>query len=667
MARSLILGNSNLVVTLDANALVRDVYFPYVGQENHVQFGSKHRIGVYANSALHWLDESGWDIEVTMESDSLVGQTKACNDDISIGMTFEDAVYNEKNIFVRECKVTNQSDKKQSVVVYFGHEFNIQESRQADTAYFDPRKHALVHYKGRRVFLMSAINSTDNVLFDQYTAGIYGAEGKAGSYKDAEDGKLSSNPVEHGMTDSVFGVSLDMAPGETKTLHYWMCADGFIDEVFALSDYVVKRSPEALIRTTHDYWHAWVTKYNFDFYDLPQPVVDLWRRSLLLMRTHADQGGALIASLDSEMLQGGKDTYAYMWPRDGALSALALDKAGDADVTRRFFSFCNEVISADGYLMHKYLSDKSLGSSWHPWTRNGKLALPIQEDETALVLFALWQHYERSRDLEFIESIYNSFIKKAADFLCGYRDQVTGLPLPSFDLWEENYGVHTFTVSSVYGGLRAAENFARLLGKTEQADHYEETAKEIQIACLDNLYDVHRGVFYKSAQVEDGKIVGRDLTIDASSAYGVYLFGLLDGNDERLIRAMEETRGALTVPGPIGGVCRYEDDNYHRRDDSTNGNAWIITTLWFAQFDISRAQNEEELAKVQQELLWVVDKALQSGILPEQVHPHDGGPVSATPLTWSHGEYVRAVLMYLDKLGELGICATCNPLTIKQV
>ena len=39
--------------------------------------------------------------------------------------------------------------------------------------------------------------------------------------------------------------------------------------------------------------------------------------------------------------------------------------------------------------MHKYRPDKSLGSSWHPWVRNGKPELPIQEDETALVIYAL--------------------------------------------------------------------------------------------------------------------------------------------------------------------------------------------------------------------------------------------------------------------------------------
>ena len=116
------------------------------------------------------------------------------------------------------------------------------------------------------------------------------------------------------------------------------------------------------------------------------------------MRTHADDHGAIIASADSDMLQSGRDTYSYMWPRDGAFSAMAFDMAGNFVIAERFFSFCARVIDEKGYLMHKYRPDDSLGSSWHPWMRNGKVELPIQEDETALVLIGLWHHYFHSKD-----------------------------------------------------------------------------------------------------------------------------------------------------------------------------------------------------------------------------------------------------------------------------
>ena len=36
MARSMVLGNGNTMVCLDQFGQVRDFYFPYVGQDNHI-------------------------------------------------------------------------------------------------------------------------------------------------------------------------------------------------------------------------------------------------------------------------------------------------------------------------------------------------------------------------------------------------------------------------------------------------------------------------------------------------------------------------------------------------------------------------------------------------------------------------------------------------------
>jgi len=52
-------------------------------------------------------------------------------------------------------------------------------------------------------------------------------------------------------------------------------------------------------------------------------------------------------------------------------------------------------------------------------------------------------------------------------------------------------------------------------------------------------------------------------------------------------------------------------------------------------------------------LNWTVKNALPSGVLPEQLNPYTGEPVSATPLLWSHAEYVLAVCEYVSKVQEL--------------
>jgi GH15 family glucan-1,4-alpha-glucosidase len=99
-------------------------------------------------------------------------------------------------------------------------------------------------------------------------------------------------------------------------------------------------------------------------------------------------------------------------------------------------------------MFHKYNPDGSLASSWLPWAADGEKNLPIQEDETSLVLWALWEHFSRYGDVSFIKPLYRTLICPLADFIAGYRDKSSGLPLPSYDLWEERRGILSWTIGA---------------------------------------------------------------------------------------------------------------------------------------------------------------------------------------------------------------------------
>ena len=92
------------------------------------------------------------------------------------------------------------------------------------------------------------------------------------------------------------------------------------------------------------------------------------------------------------------------------------------------------------------------------------------------------------------------------------------------------------------------------------------------------------------------------------------------------------------------------------------GNPWIITTLWLAPYHIRKAKSEADFTEAIRLLNWAADRALPSGALSEQMNPYTGEQLSATPLTWSHAEYVSTVILYLEKLEEFGIAQKCNPI-----
>jgi GH15 family glucan-1,4-alpha-glucosidase len=661
--RAYTLGNGSLHIGVDDRGQVRDVYFPHVGLENHVS-GRFHRIGIYVDGTLSWLTDNEWQVTATAESETFGGTTTAHHERFGVTVMIEDTVYNERDIFIRAATITNHRDYERDVRIFFGHEFYIWDSLKGDTGYYDPEENALVHYKGRRVFLMSA--SIEGVPFDQYSVGVFGIEGKEGSFRDAEDGELSMNPIEHGVVDSIMRVSCPLQPNASRTVYYWLVAGRFMNDIHALNAYVHKKTPQYLMKTSRDYWSAWLSTQDIEFADLPDAVVDLYKKSLFVIRSHTDKDGSIIASSDSDILNQGRDTYSYMWPRDAAYAARALILAGDTSTARQFFSFCNSVITEAGYFKHKYLPDGAIGSSWHPWVRNGKRELPIQEDETAIVLVVLKEYYTVTRDIEFVEQVFNSLVRSAGDFLTTYIDSNTNLPHPSYDLWEERYIVSTYTCSATYAGIKAAAFFASLLGKDDLAHKYTTVAERMQEAILAQLYDGARGTFYKSLSFQADGTTVYDPTIDISSVYGICEFDVLPHDDPRVVSALKLAEEKLMLhDGTIGGMPRFENDYYYRTAQSEPPNPWNVTTLWRAHCHLARAKSADDLVVVKETLDWVVRHATQSGMLSEQLHPRSGAPLGTTPLVWSHAEFVTTVIEYLQKMDDLGLCRSCYPLRRK--
>ena len=306
-------------------------------------------------------------------------------------------------------------------------------------------------------------------------------------------------------------------------MYYWLCVGEKLSEVGKLNHYVLDNEPEQLLKRAEFYWQGWVNKEQPYFADLSPDIIDMYKRSLLTVKTQMDRRGAIIAANDTDILQFNRDHYSYMWPRDGALVALAMTKAGYDGTISSFFKFCSNALTKEGYLLHKYNPDGSAGSSWHPFINGGELQLPIQEDETALVLFSLWEYYVKSGQIEYCQELYASLIRPAAKFLQKYMYPDLGLPLPSYDLWEERRGIFTFTCASVYAGLIAAANFAELFGDELRYGRYSSAAQRIKEAMLLNLYDEESGRFLRGIYVSGNGEITKDYTVE-SSMFAVFSF-----------------------------------------------------------------------------------------------------------------------------------------------
>ena len=655
MPRNLPVGNGRLLVNFDDRGTLRDVYYPYPGQENHTD-GGRNRFGVWAansdggDARFAWTDWDGWERTLRYRPGTLVTNVQMRHGEMQTTLHIQDAVDFNRDVYIKKVVVHNDADHERTVRLFFHFDACLWGNNIGDTGYYDPRSKGIIFYKGKRYFLLNARVGEATGLA-QWAIGQKGIAGREGTWRDAEDGQLSGNPVAQGAVDGVGGVEVRIPAGGNALVYWWLAAGDRVGVVGDLDRRMRERNPEVYLARTEDYWRIWLNKESRTYANLSARAIQCAERSLLVLRTNIAENGAIIAATDADIQQFGLDTYAYVWPRDGALVAFSLIRNGYADITRTFFRFIGNIISHEGYLLHKYNPDGSMGSTWHPFIDpQGAPQLPIQEDETALVIAALWEHFRTFREIEFVSPLYRPLVRAGAEFMVRFREPHTGLPAASYDLWEERHGIHAWTVGTVWGGLMAAANFAEAFGQHVQARHWRETAEEIRRACDAHLWDEERGRFLRRIVVLPDGTIEKDTTIDGS-VIGLVNFGMYAPHNPRIVATMQAVEEATRVRTDVGGYARYQNDYYQQvSGDVTNcpGNPWFICTLWVADYEIQAARTLDDLKHPAELIEWVAAHALSSDVLAEQVHPYTGAPLSVSPLTWSHAAYAGAVRLYAD-------------------
>lgn len=638
MGRPVMLGNGSLTVGIGSYGLVHDFYYPYVGLDNLTNARSmRHKIGIWVDGAFSWIDDGSWQIRADFSSEALISDIAARHEGFGVEIHFNDFVDHEFNAFCRRISVTNTSDSYKDIRLFTHQVFQISRSGRADTAMFVPDENYILDYKGRCALLIYGQNE-DGTVYDQFAVGNYAIEGKEGTYRDAEDGELSCNAVEHGGVDSVMRFPCGLSGGEKTRFDYWIVA---ADSQFAAQKIHHQFLSEGIERRqemTRQHWQTWLATASGSLHRIDESYVDMVKKSLMVIKVHTDKRGGIVASGDSSIYNFGRDYYSYVWPRDCAFAIWPLIRLGYREEPRKLFEFCRDILTPDGYLMHKYQPDRAIGSTWHPLLHNNRKELAIQEDETAIVLYMLGEYYDYSQDKDFVFSLYNTFIQPAANFIAGFMDDHTKLPHASYDLWEERFLTTTYTTALVYQALLVAADFAEEFEYPDDAVRWQAVAAEV----LENskiFFDPDRKLFRKGFLLEPDGSLSFDNRLDLSSLYGPMMFASAIGTDYIKQTALA-VENILLDKSPSGGAPRYENDNYFRAHDQYLGNPWHVTTLWMAQYYVRTGQ----LDRAKQYVQWSLNHAVSGSMLSEQVNPITGELVSVSPLVWSHAELINTIL-----------------------
>jgi len=214
--------------------------------------------------------------------------------------------------------------------------FQISRAGRADTALFVPEENYLLDYKGRCCLLIYGEDDNGQV-FDQFSVGNYGIEGKEGTYRDAEDGELTDNAVEHGGVDSVLRFTLRLDSGQDAAVNYWIAAADSQQSGEVIHSLIKQDGVQRRLEMTRTYWHDWLRVGAERIQQVDKDYQPLVKKSLLIIKAHTDKRGGIIASCDSSIYNYGRDYYSYVWPRDGAYAMWPLIRLGYTEEPKKFF------------------------------------------------------------------------------------------------------------------------------------------------------------------------------------------------------------------------------------------------------------------------------------------------------------------------------------------
>ncbi len=603
-------GNGRVLLTVNENGEWNDLFYPYPGEFQHLR---EMRVGLFDPSDrwFAWL-RAGNGLLNQQAPTGVENSPSSLWTGHGLRLSVQDHIHPNHDLIVRTFRLRSERGGPLRLFAY--HSLQIAESMYQDTAYVDPSLHALMHYK--RGFYFEFFSDP---VFSTAVCGEHTLKGLQGTYVDAEDGRLEGRPVAHGAADSVMQWDLEVGPDSETVLRLFLAIGTSAGAVHKVREYVRAGGASRFELEAAAFWHTWATRR------LPQlppglseRVREIYRSSVLVMRHAAGTNGAIIASPDTRSLVVGGDTYNYCWWRDGGYVAKAMDEAGLYENAQRFFEFARACQQPDGSFFHRHFPDGEQGSTWHPPPF-------LQIDQTATVISALWHHFKRGADPDVLLDFW-PMVKGAANFLTGFRDAASGLPAPSFDLWEERLGIHAYSTAAVVHGLERAARIAQELGK--DPTRWRAAGEEIHRAALDRLWDAAKGRFVRSIEPLDDRL-------DASVLLALKL-GFLDPSDPRTRQTVDAIETRLWSP-KMGGLARYEGDEYYGRE-----NPWIICTLWLAEMRLILAERDRARELIE----WVASHATPTNLLPEQLDSESGEPRSATPLTWSHSTFVDVVHKY---------------------
>ena len=613
-----IIGNKNLKATFTKKGELLRLYYPNI---DFRQFIDEFMVGIKVNdSRLINLSE---DIN-NVYSQNYIEQTNILNTEIintyfNLKIVQTDFVSSKENILVKRYKVINNNNIKLNVDLLIHSKLLSSNNNVVSGLYKDQTLIQYMHDYTLAIFsknkpLSYQINSTNENINEGV---IYGKD-YVGMSKDSS---ISYN----------FG---EIEPGEEANIDIIISVYDNKKKSEAIEDETIRLKKIDLDKQYEDtkkFWKTYLKKH--DKLNLLDPINEkerkirkIYERSILLFPLlYNNETGGISAAVEVDENYTKCGRYSYCWPRDAIFITKAMYKLGmEKEVEKFYKSFCANTQSKNGMWEQRFYTDGNLAPSWG-----------YQIDETASVIYGVYDYYKHKNDVKFLKDNLK-MCEKAISFLEKYLDNVlnSNKMQLSYDIWEECESIHTYSMATIFGAFDAMLNINKLvkplyennrlkleqIAKSEQ--RLEKHMVDIKKYVLKHFYDNNKKCFVRNE---------KDRKMDISLLGLIYPFNMFSSKEKKIQNTVERIN--MTLRTYTGGYLRYENDNY------MGGNPWIIANLWLAEYYLEAGIKNRAIECFD----FVIIGSNEHGLLPEQVNNDTMDPAWVIGLGWSHAMFINVL------------------------
>ncbi len=378
-----------------------------------------------------------------------------------------------------------------------------------------------------------------------------------------------------------------------------------------------------------------------------------YRYSIQAIQKNILSNGGVIASPSTVA-----PNYYYEWIRDSSLTISALASLPDSDVP-------DSVLT--GWVIHQLalqvtpkLTD--LGeprfnvngtANFDPWGRPQNDGPALR----ALAGMAIAQRWKRQGRMSEINSYLYSpdlpaktLIKRDLEYVSYHWNE------PCFDLWEEEQGFHSYTLTVQRAALEQGAKFATEMNDPNAASFYKKQAAGITSMLKTFIDSQNQTIIYalNKTKSNESKSTSLDVAV-LLAANQTFYDGQFHVPMGPLVNTVNALSDAFQKEYAINQVAeddfssqgvafgRYPGDVYSGTAFTT-GNPWFLSTLALAEFDCRKNAKLTDLATQQFNLVLrhMNHDSNSYGALSEQFNRDTGIEQGARDLTWSYAAFITA-------------------------